>query len=87
MKGRPDMFMSTSGGYILSGIYVGMAVSSKVRETELVEVTRGEDEREETSLSIRIAMQQIVVQSLPRDDGPPCVRGHFDIVKVFLKTI
>jgi hypothetical protein len=44
---RPDMFMSTSGGYILSGIYVGMVASSKVRpsrETELIEVS-GEGEK------------------------------------------
>ena len=31
---RPEMFMTTSGGYILSGIYVGLEVANKTLEVQ-----------------------------------------------------
>ena len=36
---RPDMYMSTTGGYILSGIYVGQVPCSYAYSTEKLETS------------------------------------------------
>jgi tRNA (adenine-N(1)-)-methyltransferase non-catalytic subunit len=46
---RPDMYMTTSGGYLLTGIYVGMNVANRT-----LEVIKEENKKQKTSNEMEI---------------------------------